>query len=65
MTPERFQEIEELYHAAREATSERAALLAQKDPEMRGEIESLLAQRSGGELLDRPAIQYTRGNRTR
>ena len=45
MTPERFQQIEELYHAAREATAEeRAALLAQTDPELRREVESLLAQ---------------------
>jgi serine/threonine-protein kinase len=58
MTPERFQKIEELYHAAREGTAEqRAALLAQTDPELRREIESLLAQRGGGEFLDRPAIQ--------
>ena len=58
MTPERFQQIEELYHAARETTAEeRAALLAQTDPELRREIESLLAQRAGGEFLDRPAIQ--------
>ena len=36
MTPERFQQIEELYHAARESTAEeRAALLAQTDPELR------------------------------
>src|SRR5438876_1901398 len=58
MTPERFQQIEELYHAARETTAEeRAALLAQTDPELRREIESLLAQRTGGGFLDRPAIQ--------
>jgi eukaryotic-like serine/threonine-protein kinase len=58
MTPERFQQIEELYHAARERTAEeRAALLAQADPEVRREVESLLAQRAGGELLERPAIQ--------
>jgi serine/threonine protein kinase len=58
MTPERFQEIEELYHAARKGTAEqRAAVLAQADPELRREIESLLAQRSRGEFLDRPAIQ--------
>src|SRR5882724_3620813 len=58
MTSERFQQIEELYHAARERTAEeRAALLAQTDPELRSEIESLLAQRTGGEFLDRPAIQ--------
>jgi eukaryotic-like serine/threonine-protein kinase len=58
MTPERFQQIEELYHAARQGTAEeRAALLAQADPELRREIESLLRQRTGGEFLDRPAIQ--------
>jgi eukaryotic-like serine/threonine-protein kinase len=58
VTPEHFQQIEELYHAARETTpEERAALLAQTDPELRREIESLLAQRTGGEFLDRPAIQ--------
>lgn len=58
MTPERFQQIEELYHAACEATAEqRAVLLEQTDPELRREIESLLTQRPGGEFLDRPAIQ--------
>jgi eukaryotic-like serine/threonine-protein kinase len=58
MTPERFQQIAKLYHAAREGTAEeRAALLAQTDPELRREIESLLAQRTGGEFLDRPAMQ--------
>lgn len=58
MTPELFQQIEELYHAAREGTAEeRAALLAQTDPELRREVESLLSQRSSGEFLDRPAIQ--------
>ena len=57
MTPERFRQIEELYHAAREGTAEeRAALLAQADPELRREVESLLAQPRGGEFLDRPAI---------
>src|SRR5450432_1376403 len=58
MTPERFEQIEEMYHAARQGTAgERAALLAQTDPALRREIESLLAQRGGGEFLDRPAIQ--------
>jgi Tol biopolymer transport system component len=58
MNPERFRQIEELYHAAREGTPEqRAALLAQTDPELRREVESLLARHSGGEFLDRPAIQ--------
>src|SRR6516225_2973843 len=58
MTPERFRQIEELYHAARECNAEeRAALLAQTDPESRREIESLLAHHAGGELLDQPAMQ--------
>jgi serine/threonine protein kinase len=58
MTPERFRQIEELYHAARERTAEqRAVLLAQSDPELRLEVELLLASRPGNEFLDRPAIQ--------
>ncbi|HZQ51123.1 MAG TPA: protein kinase [Bryobacteraceae bacterium] len=58
MTPELFQQIEELYHAACEGTTqERAALLARTDPELRREVESLLLQRTSGEFLDRPAIQ--------
>jgi eukaryotic-like serine/threonine-protein kinase len=57
MTPEHFQQIEDLYHAAREKTAEeRAALLSRVDPELRREVESLLAQR-GGEFLEQPAIQ--------
>jgi eukaryotic-like serine/threonine-protein kinase len=58
MTPDRFRQIEELYHAARARTAdERAALLEQTDPELRREVESLLAERIGGEFLDQPAIQ--------
>jgi tetratricopeptide (TPR) repeat protein len=58
MTPERFREVEELYHAVREGSvEERAALLARTDPELRSEVESLLSQHSSGEFLDRPAIQ--------
>ena len=58
MTPERFRQIEELYHAAREGTAdERAALMAQADPELRREVESLLTEPAGGEFLDRPAIR--------
>src|SRR5262245_19626834 len=58
MTPEHFQQIEELYHAARERTGEeRAALLAQADPESRREVESLLAQPDSGKFLDRPALE--------
>ncbi|HTS64925.1 MAG TPA: protein kinase [Candidatus Acidoferrales bacterium] len=62
MTPERFREIEQLYHAAREATAEeRAALLAQIDPELRREVESLFANRTSGEFLERPAVQNAPG----
>ena len=44
MSAERFRQIAELYHAAREGTAgERAAMLAQADPELRREVESLLA----------------------
>src|SRR5215831_9350562 len=58
MTPERFQQIEKLYQAACEGTAEeRAALLGQTDPELRRELESLLAQRTGGEFLDKPAVE--------
>ena len=58
MTPERFQQIEELYHAAREGSAaERVALLSQADPELRREVESLLAVQTGGEFMDRPAVQ--------
>jgi serine/threonine protein kinase len=57
MTPDRFRQIEELYHAARGATAEeRAVLLAQADPELRREVESLFPRRTGDEFLDRPAI---------
>ena len=58
MSPDRFRRIAELYHAAREATpDERAALLAQTDPETRREVESLLSESSGAEFLDRPAMR--------
>jgi len=57
MTPEHVRQIEELYHAARESSPEqRAALLAQADPELRREVESLLSQ-PASDTLDQPAIQ--------
>jgi tRNA A-37 threonylcarbamoyl transferase component Bud32/tetratricopeptide (TPR) repeat protein len=56
VTPERASQIEALFHAVCDATAEqRAGLLAQADPEVRREVDSLLAAR-GGEILDRPAI---------
>ena len=58
MSEERFRQIAELYHAAREGTAgDRAALLEQADPELRREVESLLAQPDSGELPDRPVIE--------
>ena len=45
MTPDRLRQIEELYHSARESSADRrAALLARADPELRREVESLLAR---------------------
>src|SRR5713101_4753271 len=56
MNEERFRQIEELYHAAREDP----AVLDQADPEVRREVEALLAQdASGGKILDRPAWEAT------
>jgi Tol biopolymer transport system component len=58
MSPKRFQQVEELYHAAREATAgERDALLSQAEPELRREVELLLSQPSCPEFLGRPAIE--------
>jgi serine/threonine protein kinase/tetratricopeptide (TPR) repeat protein len=58
MTPERFEQIERLYHAVREGTPEqRAALVAQADPEVRREVELLLSQSSRGEFLGAPALK--------
>ena len=58
MTPERFRQIEDLYHAVDRGTAEeRAALLARADPELRREVESLLEQRSGVEFLEHGAAE--------
>ena len=57
MTPERLRAIETLFHEARAVTpSEREALFARAcpdDPELRREVESLLAQASSG-VIDAP-----------
>jgi serine/threonine-protein kinase len=53
MLADRWREIEELYHAARERGRQ---VLTDADPELRQEVEELLAQESGG-LLDRPAAE--------
>jgi tetratricopeptide (TPR) repeat protein/predicted Ser/Thr protein kinase len=58
MTPERLRQIEELFHAVRERSAgERPALLAQADPELRREVESLLAGHGGDLFLNRPVIE--------
>ena len=61
MTPERWQQVERLYHAALEReASQRAAFLREAcsgDEALRGEVESLLAQEDGASLLEKPAIE--------
>src|SRR5712691_5707837 len=58
MTPERWRQIEELYHAAQErAPEERVALFAGADAEVRSKVEALLAQDESGGFLDRPAAE--------
>ena len=58
MDSKRFQQIEELYNAAvARKSKERSALLNRADPEVRREVELMLAQE--GSLLDRPAWEGT------
>jgi hypothetical protein len=53
MTADRLQQIEELYHSVREASADqRAALLDRSDPELRREVESLLARQDDRLILD-------------
>ena len=57
MTPERWRQIEELFHSAREHG---LAALADADPDLRYEVERLLEQDgSDGKILDRPAAELT------
>ena len=62
MSLERLRQIEELYHSARERGP---AFLADADPQLRGEVEKLLAQdsESGGKLLDQSAAEVLAGMR--
>ena len=62
MTPERWQQIEKLYHAALEhKPSQRGAFLDQAcagDAELRREVESLLEFEKGGEgFIEQPAME--------
>src|SRR5689334_9658903 len=55
MSPQRLRQIEDLYHSARERG---ASALSGVDPELRAQVEKLLAQDSGeggGKLLDQSA----------
>jgi TolB-like protein len=58
MTPDRVRQIAELYHSIRESPADRrAALLAQADPELRSEVESLLARQDESlPTLDGPTM---------
>jgi eukaryotic-like serine/threonine-protein kinase len=63
MTPARWRQIEDRYHAAIHGESaERAALVAQADPEVREIVEQLLDQPSAGGPLDRPASDGMAGS---
>ena len=55
MTPERWRQIEEFYLAAIDLREdERAALLACADPDVRHQVEAMLAQPAGSKLIDPP-----------
>ena len=60
MTPERWSEVERLYHAARgRPAGQREVFLAEAcagDAELRREVESLLDQASGERFLREPAV---------
>ena len=53
MTPERWRQIEELYNLVCERGN---AALENADPELRLEVQEMLAQKSGGKILDRLAF---------
>ena len=56
MTPERWKQIEELYHSAVDSGEEaRTALFAQASPDVRNTVIEMLAQQSAENILDRPA----------
>ena len=55
MDSQRWQRIEDLYNAVLAAPEERSTLLDRADPDVRREVEQMLAQ--NGSLLDRPAWQ--------
>jgi serine/threonine protein kinase len=53
MTPQRWRQIEDLYHAAQQRSpADRAALLELTDPDIRARVERMLAMDSGSQILD-------------
>src|SRR5450631_1503654 len=62
MTPERWKQIEELYHSAVDSGEEaRTVLFAQASPEVRNTVIEMLAQQSAENILDRPAWEGAAG----
>jgi serine/threonine protein kinase/Tfp pilus assembly protein PilF len=62
MSPERWRQIERLYHAILEQDPSVGALLLERaDPELRREVESLLNQPSRNVALERPAWEISAG----
>ena len=60
MDPERFRQIADLYHAAAaRPAGQRGEVLAGADPEIRREVEALLAQADAGALPNPPAAEST------
>ena len=56
MTPDRWRQIEDLYVAALALEGEeRAALLGRANADVRSNVEAMLAQPSGSNLIDKPA----------
>ena len=67
MTPDRWRELEHLYHAALEHESgQRDAFIAQacaSDPDLRRELESLIGHAADETRLDRPAWKCASSSR--
>ena len=60
MSPERLEEIQRLFHAVRDAPADDGGrLLLGVDPELRREVESLLAVQSAGLLLNSPHLDLS------
>jgi serine/threonine protein kinase/predicted esterase len=56
MTPDRWRQIEDLYHAAQNCgPTERAALMSRTDPEIRFRVERMLKVESHSQILDQLA----------